>query len=194
MKYIPTPHLVPRLSLSLIHILLRSWLVQNEDGTYTRDEAKYEENLRNFVTDLETKTTATTGDPLFDTTLDGTISIPYGELSTYTGYQMDTEGELAALKTQIAEHQIITREPVYLTKGGGTGNHGVGDTYVELNLSRQHLWYYQDGALVFDTNIVSGSMSTWRYTPCLLYTSPGNCRIPGPPPLAFSRNLSAFYK
>ena len=145
--------------------MLRSWLVQNEDGTYTRDEAKYEENLRNFVTDLETKTTATTGDPLFDTTLDGTISIPYGELSTYTGYQMDTEGELAALKTQIAEHQIITREPVYLTKGGGTGNHGVGDTYVELNLSRQHLWYYQDGALVFDTNIVSGSMSTWRYTP-----------------------------
>ena len=36
---------------------------------------------------------------------------------------------------------------------------------MELNLSRQHLWYYQDGALVFDTNIVSGSMSTWRYTP-----------------------------
>ena len=71
--------------------MLRSWLVQNEDGTYTRDEAKYEENLRNFVTDLETKATATTGDPLFDTTLDGTISIPYGELSTYTGYQMDTE-------------------------------------------------------------------------------------------------------
>ena len=72
-------------------------------------------------------------------------SVPYGDLSTYTGYQMDVEGELEALKTQIAEHQVITREPVYLTTGGGSGNHGVGGTYVELNLTRQHLWY-QNGA------------------------------------------------
>ena len=145
--------------------MLRSWLTQNADGSYTRDEAVYEENLRAFVADLDSKTTSAGADHLFDTTMDGTISVPYGDLSTYTGYQLDTEGELAALKTQIDENQHITREPVYLTTGGGIGNHGLGNTYVELNLSRQHLWYYKDGALVFDTNIVSGSMTTWRYTP-----------------------------
>ena len=143
--------------------MLKSWLTQNPDGTYTRDEAAYDEHLRAFVAELASKTTNT--DHLFDTTMDGTISVPYGDLSTYTGYQLDTEGELAALKTQIDENQHITREPVYLTTGGGIGNHGLGNTYVELNLSRQHLWYYKDGTLVFDTNIVSGSMTTWRYTP-----------------------------
>ena len=143
--------------------MLKSWLTQNPDGTYTRDEAAYDEHLRAFVAELASKTTNT--DHLFDSTMDGTISVPYGDLSTYTGYQLDTEGELAALKTQIDENQHITREPVYLTTGGGIGNHGLGNTYVELNLSRQHLWYYKDGTLVFDTNIVSGSMTTWRYTP-----------------------------
>ena len=145
--------------------MLRSWLTQNPDGTYTRDEAAYEANLQAFVADLDAKTTSAGSDHLFDTTMDGTLAVPYGDLSTYTGYQMDVAGELATLKTQIDEHQFITREPVYQTTGGGIGNHGVGNTYVELNLSRQHLWYYKDGALVFDTNIVSGTMTTWRYTP-----------------------------
>ena len=150
--------------------LLKSWLTQNSDGSYTRDEAAYEENLRAFIADLDSKTTSSGEEHLFDTTMDGTISVPYGELSTYTGYQLDTEGELAALKTHIDEHQVITRDPVYLSTGGGTGNHGVGDTYVELNLSRQHLWYYKDGELFFDTSIVSGTMTTWRYTPAGWYT------------------------
>ena len=150
--------------------LLKSWLTQNPDGSYTKDEAAFEENLRAFIAELDSKTTSSGEEHLFDTTMDGTISVPYGDLSTYTGYQLDTEGELAALKTQIEEHQVITREPVYLSTGGGTGNHGVGDTYVELNLSRQHLWYYKDGELFFDTSIVSGTMTTWRYTPAGWYT------------------------
>lgn len=157
-------------SAELTPELLKSWLTQNEDGSYTRDEAVFEEHLRSFVEELNAKTSFSGEEHLFDTTLDGTISVPYGDLSTYTGYQMDVEGELEALKTQIAEHQVITREPVYLTTGGGSGNHGVGGTYVELNLTRQHLWYYKNGELAFDTNIVSGTMTTWRYTPAGWYT------------------------
>lgn len=157
-------------SAELTPELLKSWLTQNEDGSYARDEAVFEEHLRSFVEELNAKASFSGEEHLFDTTLDGTISVPYGDLSTYTGYQMDVEGELEVLKTQIAEHQVITREPVYLTTGGGSGNHGVGDTYVELNLTRQHLWYYKNGELAFDTNIVSGTMTTWRYTPAGWYT------------------------
>lgn len=157
-------------SAELTPELLKSWLTQNEDGSYARDEAVFEEHLRSFVEELNAKTSFSGEEHLFDTTLDGTISVPYGDLSTYTGYQMDVEGELEALKTQIAEHQVITREPVYLTTGGVSGNHGVGGTYVELNLTRQHLWYYKNGELAFDTNIVSGTMTTWRYTPAGWYT------------------------
>ena len=149
--------------------MLKEWLTQNEDGSYSRDEAAYEEHLRTFIADLSAKANTNGSDRLFDTTMDGTITVPYSTYSNFKGYEVDTDGELETLKAQIDEHQFITREPVYLTTGGGVGNHGVGGTYVELNLSRQHLWYYKDGTLAFDTNIVSGTMTTWRYTPAGWY-------------------------
>ena len=36
---------------------------------------------------------------------------------------------------------------------------------MEIDLSRQHLWLYQDGKLTVETDIVSGKMTEKRYTP-----------------------------
>lgn len=33
---------------------------------------------------------------------------------------------------------------------GVTSNHGIGNTYVELSLADQHVWFYKDGKFVFD--------------------------------------------
>lgn len=36
----------------------------------------------------------------------------------------------------------------------------IGDTYIEIDLSRQHLWYYENGDLIVSTPIVSGMSTT----------------------------------
>lgn len=40
-----------------------------------------------------------------------------------------------------------------------SGLDDIGNTYVEIDYTSQHLWYYKDGSLVTDTGIVSGNIS-----------------------------------
>ncbi len=62
------------------------------------------------------------------------------------------------------------REPYYLSIGDdGSGNHGFGSTYVEIDLSRQHLWIYYDGTLMTETDVVSGNMSDGHGTPAGIF-------------------------
>jgi lipoprotein-anchoring transpeptidase ErfK/SrfK len=44
-------------------------------------------------------------------------------------------------------------------------------TYIEVNLTTQHMWYYVDGIPIVDTDVVTGLANTSRVTP------PGNYRI-----------------
>ena len=51
----------------------------------------------------------------------------------------------------------VTREPVYSQRG--IGRNGVDDLvngYVEISLSKQHLWFYKNGELVTETDVVTG--------------------------------------
>ena len=50
----------------------------------------------------------------------------------------------------------ISREPIYSSREKYKKNHGLGDTYIEVNLTEQHLYYYQDGRIVVDSPIVLG--------------------------------------
>jgi hypothetical protein len=61
------------------------------------------------------------------------------------------------------------REPVYSqTAASHTGN-DYGDTYVEINLSAQHLFFYVDGELLIETDFVSGNASKGWSTPGGIY-------------------------
>ena len=35
----------------------------------------------------------------------------------------------------------------------------LGDTYIEVDLSEQHMYYYQNGSDIFESDFVSGNMS-----------------------------------
>ena len=57
------------------------------------------------------------------------------------------------------------REPVYLTTANSHGEHDYGDSYVEINLTNQHLFLYKDGKLVVESDFVSGNLSKGHDTP-----------------------------
>lgn len=48
---------------------------------------------------------------------------------------------------------------------GVTSNDGIGNTYVELSLADQHVWFYRDGKCVFDADVVTGSNTPGNRTP-----------------------------
>ncbi len=52
-----------------------------------------------------------------------------------------------------------TREPIYAQTANAYGVNDLGNTYIEVDLSEQHMYYYQNGSDIFESDFVSGNMS-----------------------------------
>lgn len=74
------------------------------------------------------------------------------------GWRTDTAGETEELVTLIYQGSKIEKEPLYSITARQKGENDVGNSYVEADLSNQHLYLYQDGKLVVETDFVSGTM------------------------------------
>ena len=66
--------------------------------------------------------------------------------------------------------KAVTREPVYRQKAASFGTPDYGSTYVEINLSAQHLFFYKNGSLVIDSDFVSGNPNKGNATPTGAYS------------------------
>ncbi len=56
-----------------------------------------------------------------------------------------------------------------IVQGGTTADHPlIEDTYIEVDLENQHMWFYKDGKVALETDIVSGKPSTPTPSRCLL--------------------------
>ncbi|MCR5031599.1 MAG: L,D-transpeptidase/peptidoglycan binding protein [Lachnospiraceae bacterium] len=85
------------------------------------------------------------------------------------GFRTDRNKETAELIQLIKEGQEAKRTPIYSLEGYNKGQKGVGDSYVEINLSAQHLYLYQKGELMLETDFVSGNVSNGNTTPGGIY-------------------------
>ena len=91
------------------------------------------------------------------------------ELTGPYGWQMDQEGETAALIAMIRTGQSQVREPLYKKKAQDRTNDW-GGTYVEIDLTGQHVYMYQEGALVWEAPCVTGNVSKDYTTPEGIYS------------------------
>lgn len=53
----------------------------------------------------------------------------------------------------------MEREPVYAQTANSHGENDYGNSYVEINLTAQHLFLYKDGVLVTESDFVSGNVA-----------------------------------
>lgn len=72
------------------------------------------------------------------------------------GWQINSSKEAAALIEDIKNGQTITKEPIYTQKAVSHSSNDIGTSYVEISLSKQHVWVYKNGSLVIDSDMVSG--------------------------------------
>lgn len=81
------------------------------------------------------------------------------------GWKTDIDAETEELVKLIQEGSIADREPVYSVVARQKGTNDIGDSYVEVDLTHQHLYLHIDGQIVLETDFVSGNMSTDSATP-----------------------------
>lgn len=139
---------------------IRKWLV-TENGIGRPDKDKVWE----YVTKLAEKYDTRFHDRVFQKTWGGTATIP-ASLNEY-GYTIDKDAEYVQLMEDLSGNAPVTREPVYIQQNAYDNpvfyhREGVDDlagTYVEANLSAQHLWFYKNGSLYLESDFVSGCVA-----------------------------------
>lgn len=93
------------------------------------------------------------------------------------GWKLDAAAALEKLKALVLAKQTVT---VAVTGGGeesvewwermavgydSDGNDYYGTTYAEVSIDEQHMWMYQDGSVVLETDVVTGNPNLGNDTP-----------------------------
>ena len=124
-------------------------------GTLLLDDNTFQQHIADYVAQLAATYNTVGTKQEFYTTSGRTV---YVSSSVY-GWAIDQAAEAAQLSQEIQSGTQTSREPVYSQRANSHGVNDLGNTYIEVDLSNQHMYYYQSGALVFDSDFVSGNMS-----------------------------------
>ena len=87
------------------------------------------------------------------------------------GWIIDEAAETEQLEKDINSHKDVDREPVFSQKGNGqySRNLEVGDTYIEVDITEQHVYYFEKGKKKFDCDCVTGCVAAGHSTPTGVY-------------------------
>lgn len=162
-----------------------SWLLTKPDGSFVTtsghvipmDEAK----VREFVDDMAEQTDTYGKDREFYATVDGWITVPWIDKAAWAdascyGWLINRNETVVQLMELIQAGESVTVEPIYETWGTGytRKTDDIGNTYIEVDISEQHMWYYRDNQIIMDYDFVSGlETNSSRRTPR------GICKITG---------------
>ena len=138
------------------------WVSYN-NGSIDVDAAAVEE----YVTEMSKKYKTYLSERSFTTTGGSTITVGGGRYDTY-GFWMNIDDMTQILSDAIrtAEEDIVVDAPWKVpARIRNAPNGDIGDTYVEVSIEAQHLWYYVDGELMMDFDVVTGMDTPSRRTP-----------------------------
>jgi lipoprotein-anchoring transpeptidase ErfK/SrfK len=142
---------------------INKWLAVDKNFEVKFDETK----VKNYI-DALSKTYNTVGKTRsFATSSGTTVNIGGGDY----GWSINEAKETQDLISAIKEGQTMTKEPVYSQKAFSIshGNNDVGKTYVELDTKKQHIWFYKNGLLIVEGNVVTGNVRAGYATPKGVY-------------------------
>lgn len=145
--------------------VVSNWFTLAEDGGFVLDEQGKpvldEEKVKQFVAGLAETYDTLGGTREFMATRGDTVTVTGG---TY-GNQIDQEAETAYLIQAFQDRITETRTPEYIQKALYQGKDDIGDTYIEIDMTSQTMYYYVKGRCVIETPVVTGNTSLRRGTP-----------------------------
>lgn len=138
-----------------------NWLSVNADKTIALDR----DQVSAYVKSLASKYNTAYKNKTLNTSYGKTVTISGGPY----GWRINQAAETDELYNIIRSGESQSREPVYSQKAASHGPNDYGDTYVEINLTAQHLFFYKDGKLLAESDFVSGSHAKGFDTPAGAY-------------------------
>ncbi|MDV3426435.1 MAG: L,D-transpeptidase/peptidoglycan binding protein [Bacillota bacterium] len=141
--------------------IINKWINIDDNLKVTFDEEK----VKNYLAELS-RTYDTVGKARnFKTSSGKTIKISGGDY----GWLINTYKEAEDLVAAIKEGQTISKKPTYSQTAFSYNDNDIGNTYLEIDLTKQHLWFYKDGSLVVQGDVVTGNVSHNTATPAGIY-------------------------
>lgn len=129
-------------------LTIATWVNGSQGLTVSVDAAK----VADYVQGLRNKYDTPAGTQTWQSA-DGTAK----SIKTDYGWHIDQAKETEALIANIQSLQSVTREPVYASRAVQTEMPQWGKTFVEIDISSQHVYFYQDGNCVWDSKCVTGT-------------------------------------
>ncbi len=130
--------------------VIEPWIIREEGNIFLDEEA-----IAAFVAEQALKYDTYGKSRKFTTTLGVELTLPTGGF----GWKTDRAAVTKELIAYIKEGAVTKAKPVYSNKAPVHGMNDIGSSYVEADLSNQHLYLYYKGELVFETDFVSGAMN-----------------------------------
>lgn len=136
--------------------MIHDWVII--DGNTVRLD---EEKIGEFVAEQAQKYDTYGKNRIFHTTDGREIELKSGAY----GWKTDRDAEKEELIRNLQKGEAVKREPVYSYTAAQPGDKDIGDTYVEIDLGKQHLYLYVEKKMVLESDFVSGNASRGWNTP-----------------------------
>ena len=141
--------------------VISDWLLV-DGAQVTLDKSKVEE----YVAQLRKEYDTIFRNRTFMTSYGKEVTVVGGDY----GWWMNYEQEAIELAQMIENGESGERTPVYYQTAASYEMPDYGTTYVEINLTAQHLFLYKDGEKVLESDFVSGNSSRGYDTPAGTYS------------------------
>jgi lipoprotein-anchoring transpeptidase ErfK/SrfK len=101
----------------------------------------------------------------FSTSTGKTVQVSGGNY----GWILDKTQMVEDIIANIKDGQTISKELIFAQTAESNDNNDIGNTYLEINLTKQHIWLYKNGTLVIESDVVTGNESLNCSTPAGTY-------------------------
>ncbi|MBS5925547.1 MAG: L,D-transpeptidase/peptidoglycan binding protein [Clostridium sp.] len=141
--------------------IISQWITLDENYNVGLDKTKIASYINNLTSSYNTvgKTRS------FKASSGNIVNVSGGDY----GRKINNTRYVDEVVTAIKNGQTVTKEyNIAQSTINGTSS-DIGNTYVEINLTKQHIWCYNEGVLVTEGDIVTGNVSKGWATPQGVY-------------------------
>ena len=152
--------------------VVADWMALDENGNILFDENNVplldETIIEEYVAYLSAAYNTVGIEREFHATRGDVVKVAGGSY----GNKIDEQAQYEFLLNAFSDRESGTRIPQYTSEAWEKGADDIGDTYIEVDMGSQHMYYYADGEIVIDTPIVTGNIARKWNTPakvCFVY-------------------------
>ena len=142
-----------------------NFIMTDENGNFVLDDmgnlCTDEEKVYEFVDQLSDEYDTVGKTRQFQATRGEIVTVEGG----IYGNQIDRDAEKEYLLQAFLENRREVHEPAYLQMARNQGKDDIGNTYIEVDMTNQMMYYYENGELKIETPVVTGNTSLRRGTP-----------------------------